>query len=86
MPTISISLIYLHNVSSFYLLKLFVGYNKLYNVRKVIIVPLKLIFMYYQDWPESHQNLTLILKSLKNPMQHNFHLFSDLRDFWKHHL
>lgn len=40
---ISINLIYLFCVKSFCLPKMFVGYNKLYNVRKIITVPLNFV-------------------------------------------
>lgn len=77
---------YLYCVSSFYLPNLFVGHNKLYKVRKVIIMPVKLIFMCCHDEPVGHQNHIVILKSLKNVKQPSLHLFSDGRNFWKHYL
>lgn len=40
---ISINLIYLFCVKSLCLPKMFVGYNKLYNVREVITVPLNFV-------------------------------------------
>lgn len=67
MPTISLSLIYLHYVNSFYMPTLFVGYNKLYNVRKVIIMPLKLIFMLSWLYSKSSKSYFNTQISKKNP-------------------